>query len=169
MNRPSTFSRFSLPFMALLLWVAAAAAGVCSSCTRNNGDIGPWFGTWHLTRITANDQPLADYDGNIFWNFQNNIVMLSHTLTDQPGDHTVQRRWGTWEETDGALCITFAGYDNLGGPEGAEWKYMPFPILHLPYGSTAPLRIALHKGHRLELVYEATDGVTYRYYLNKQS
>ena len=34
-----------------------------SGCTHNNGDIGPWFGTWQVTGIDADGAPLAEYDG----------------------------------------------------------------------------------------------------------
>lgn len=168
MNGISVFMKVVRKCAWLLLWVAGAVAAL-SSCTRNNGDIGPWFGTWQLTSITADGKEMTDYNGRIFWNFQNNIIMLSRLASERPGDHTVERRWGTWEETEGYVNVTFSGYDQLTGPDGAGWKYVPFPILHLPYDSPAPLRIVARKGHRMELEYAATDGVTYRYYLNKQS
>jgi hypothetical protein len=35
-----------------------------ASCTRNHGDIGMWFGTWHVEQITAGGAP-TDVEGDI--------------------------------------------------------------------------------------------------------
>ena len=36
------------------------------SCTRNHGDIGPWFGTWHVESITVGGASVAT-DGDYFF------------------------------------------------------------------------------------------------------
>lgn len=39
-----------IPSVCLLLFVV-------SGCTRNNGDIGDWFGKWQVTEVKVNGLP----------------------------------------------------------------------------------------------------------------
>ena len=61
--------------LAVVLVSVMVMTGI-SSCTRNNGDIGPWFGTWKLTEITVDGTSDAGYEGNIFWKFQNDVFEM---------------------------------------------------------------------------------------------
>lgn len=72
------------------------------SCTQNNGEIDPWFGFWRLTSLTADGEPVEDYDNNIVWSFQNNIIMI-----DIYGDHEEYiESWGTWTCNDEETLMT---------------------------------------------------------------
>ena len=53
-------------FWCLVLAVYVMSAG----CTRNNGDIGDWFGTWQMTEISVNGVAVGNYEKNIFWQFR---------------------------------------------------------------------------------------------------
>lgn len=142
----------------------------CVSCTRNNGDIGNWFGTWQLMQISADGTPDTDYEKNIFWKFQNNIICMVRVVTDY-GDNTRYQRWGTWEESDGVLLLNFTYSDDSNSQEKGEngsGIYVPYTETHLSYGEVSVLRIVREKGSELWLEYEGEDGVKYEYYLKKQ-
>ncbi len=46
-----------------------------TGCTHNDGDIGPWFGTWQLENVMIDDKPEEDYHHDIFWQFQKHCVL----------------------------------------------------------------------------------------------
>ena len=57
---------YILSLLALLL---------TASCTRNHGDIGPWFGTWHVETITADGTPVTVV-GDYFFQFQSGVFRV---------------------------------------------------------------------------------------------
>ena len=72
------------------------------SCTRNHGDIGPWFGTWHVESITANGT-LVSVNGDYFFQFQSKVLrVLLVTERDQ-----LVESFGTWEENDSKMILSF--------------------------------------------------------------
>ena len=46
--------------------LAVLAIFVLGSCSKNNGDIGYWFGLWHLDSIEVNGEVDNNYDGNYY-------------------------------------------------------------------------------------------------------
>lgn len=75
-----------------------------ASCTTNNGDIGPWFGTWRVTEITTDGVADADYRGNMFFKFQSTVfeMLLVHD------DHGTENRFGIWnDDGKGTLTVSF--------------------------------------------------------------
>ena len=78
------------------------------SCTRNHGDIGPWFGTWHVESITVSGgiyqyiEPV-NVEGDYFFQFQSKVFRVSWV-----GDHeqTVES-FGTWDEDGNTMAIDF--------------------------------------------------------------
>ncbi|MBQ2163347.1 MAG: hypothetical protein II445_02450, partial [Muribaculaceae bacterium] len=48
-----------------------------SGCTKNNGDIGYWFGLWHLDSIELNGEVDNNYNGCYYFKFQNKVFCLS--------------------------------------------------------------------------------------------
>ena len=122
---------------------------VLGSCTRNHGDIGPWFGTWRVVGI-AGSAPLT-VDGNYFFQFQSKVFRVS-----QVGGHEqVVESFGTWEEDGDKMTITFPDPDVF---------YIQMPGLeaqnHFTVTTTSSKEVALTK----------TDaaGDTYVYRLEKQ-
>jgi len=153
-----------------LLVFALMCMLLATGCTRNNGDIGKWFGTWHLTEITADGRPEADYDGNIFWKFQNDIISMVRVNT-APAMNTRDQVWGTWSEGDGTLSLRFDYSDNANSVENAadgKGIYVPFAETHIPYGGVTMLRIEQQKGDAVRLSYTGEDGTEYGYFLKKQ-
>lgn len=76
-----------------------------SSCTHNNGDIGPLYGQWKLISIDADGIELPEYKGDVFWCFQGGAIQIL-SRTDQ---HEFEQRYGNWSLTDGdtRLVLTF--------------------------------------------------------------
>ncbi len=150
--------------------VVAALAFACllAGCTRNNGDIGDWFGTWQMTEVTANGTADKDYEKNVFWKFQNNVIALLRVNTGA-GDHSRSQVWGTWEDADGYLYLdfTYSGDSTPDDPNGT-YQYIPLEETHLPYGEVSALKIESREGDEMRLKYQAADGVVYMYTLNKQ-
>ena len=112
---------------------AAVVAALLSGCTRNNGDIGDWFGTWQMTELAVDGEPLPSYQDDIFWKFQNNVIELIKVQTGL-GEHGYDGRWGTWEEDGDRLLLRFDYADDKYPEEtGAAGKgiYAPFPELHI--------------------------------------
>ncbi len=134
---------------------------ICGGCTCNNGDIGPWFGNWHLEEITADGITTTDYDGNMFWQFQNDVICMP-----VPGPyHSGVFHWGTWTEQDGLLILDYDHHrDNA--PEETNNVFTPPAESHIPAGIIT-LTINRLSGGKLTLTYEAPEA-TYRYYLKKQ-
>lgn len=73
---------------------------VLAACTRNDGDIGSWFGTWHVESITADGSPVT-VDGDYFFQFQSSVFRLSHV-----GDHEQSlESFGTWDDSAGGTMV----------------------------------------------------------------
>lgn len=155
-----------LSSVCLLAFMAVVLPG----CTRNNGDIGNWFGTWQMTEVAADGEPQHSYERNIFWKFQNDIIVLVKVQTSE-GEHSRDDRWGTWEETGDRLLLDFTysddEYSEEDGGKGYG-RYAPFPELHIPYGEVSTLIIESRSGNRMKLRYVASDNVEYTYTLKKQ-
>lgn len=63
---------------------------VIAGCTRNDGDIGTWFGSWKLERITIDGLIDEKYKGDIFWQFQSSVFCARFsriTNTKSAGEH----------------------------------------------------------------------------------
>ncbi len=77
-----------------------------ASCTRNHGDIGIWFGTWHVEQVTA-DGVGVNLMGDYFFQFQNTVFRVSQVY----GHEQLVESFGTWEEQDGTMTIGFPDPD----------------------------------------------------------
>ena len=135
---------------------------VFSGCTQNNGDIGPWFGSWLLYEIDVDNTPDNTYSGNIVWAFQSSIIKMtvinSHHQTDE--------YWGTWEETDGFLTLNYTHSNAETAPGTNEYGFPP--SIYLPANGIIKLQIIEHSNNRLFLEYTKTDGIKIIYRLHKQ-
>lgn len=142
----------------LKLTIAVLAAVILSmlsaGCTHNNGDIGPWFGTWQVSRIEADGVPLPDYSGNVVLKFQNH-VMESRVQSE---NHSYSAYWCSWSETDGALKLEITPGDDSSG-------YVD--ELMIPWTPVNILRIRSQTGKSACLSRLSDEGVEYTYYLKK--
>ncbi len=148
-----------------------SAAMLFQGCTRNNGDIGPWFGMWQLMTVETDGVPDAGYESNIFWNFQNDVFSMNWRGTGAVELPRVQV-WGTWKEAGDDLILDFSHSDDrypLFGEHSGVNIYAPYIQTHLPYGEASALRIVKMKGSDLILTYEPDEaGVVYTYILKKR-
>ena len=121
------------------------------ACTRNHGDIGMWFGTWHVESITVNGSTVS-HEGDYFFQFQSHAFRVSLV-----GDREqLVESFGTWEEGEnGRLTITF--------PDASVF-YIQMPGLEALNDFTVNVE---SKG-QIVLSKTMTDGVSCVYSLKKQ-
>lgn len=143
-----------------LIITAVIAVFASTSCTHNNGDIGEWFGKWHLQSIEVNSVNDEDYDGNIVWKFQNNIVEM-----DVIDGHTHTEHYGTWKESDGKLILDFTHKDD--NHEAGTGQYAPPAQTYLP-SAVVGLKILKLSSSQLILQYDADASTVIVYTLRKQ-
>ena len=84
------------------IYILLLACFLLAACTRNHGDIGPWFGTWHVESITRDGSP-EPVIGDHFFQFQSKVFRVSMVY----GHEEVVESFGTWEENDGRMIISF--------------------------------------------------------------
>ena len=99
------------------LVVALVAGVIVTGCTQNNGNIGDWFGEWHLESITVNDVDDDTYTGDVLWKFQNDIVEM--VVVNAIG-HSHSEHYGTWSSDDAPLILNFTHHDDLHPAGSAE-------------------------------------------------
>lgn len=131
------------------------------SCTHNNGDIGHYFGTWKLDRMTINGADDVDYQNNVLWKFQAGVMCMVRV---DDVTHIKTEGWGTWEEDGNILRIGYIHHDDS-NPEGSS-KYSPLPETHIPKGVTE-LEILKQNSSTMELKYINNDGQVILYYFDK--
>jgi len=122
-----------------------------SSCTHNNGDIGIWFGTWHVESITTDGTP-ANVDGDYFFQFQNKVLRVSKV-----GSHeqTIES-FGTWNEDE-------SGKMNISFPDPTTF-YIAMPGLETHNDFT----VTTTSSHEVTFTKADATGITYSYHLKKQ-
>lgn len=104
-----------------------------SGCTHNDGDIGEWFGSWHLEQILINGEPDEEYATNqeqdklqVMVSFQSSVFFIGYI-----GSSEIYGSWSYAGETLTLIADTNSvGYLNpnyltpfpkvLGFPEGVE-------------------------------------------------
>lgn len=144
-----------------LALITAAIAMIHTGCTHNNGDIGPWFGTWHLDSVTIDGKTDGEYQGNIFWCFQSDVIRM---VVVDDATHTRSDHWGTWSEDDNQLFLKYTYSDDTYKP--GQGVYSPAHGIGLASGVTA-LTITSGPGSGLKLTHTLTTGETYTYVLSK--
>ena len=121
-----------------------------SACTRNHGDIGIWFGTWHVEQITAGGTPV-DVEGDYFFQFQNKVFRVSQVY----GHEQLVESFGSWEENDDKMTVFF--------PDATVY-YIVMPGLEGHNDFTVTTTSSR------EVTFTKTDanGTTFAYHLKKQ-
>lgn len=146
------------------MMLSAVLLIIISGCTRNNGDIGSWFGRWQVMEIQADGVSENDFRQQYFWEFQNNII---HMIWVGPEgyDHDIYECFGTWKELDGnAMQMDFSHSDDDGTQD-----YRPFGIFHFPDDAPFTLTIASQSGNDCNMKYTDPDsGIEYTYILRKR-
>lgn len=109
------------PKYCFLTCLATILLMTLNACTHNNGDIGVWFGSWHVEKIAnvATGEPVEGYDGRYFMQFQSSVIRI--VATDSL--HNYEQSFGMWDDSDeGLLHVYFPDaqqfHCNLPGIEG---------------------------------------------------
>lgn len=143
--------------------ISLIIAACFQACTHNNGDIGPFFGTWKVTEITIDSHSDESYKGNMFWAFQTSVINMRtvDTATNLSNDES----WGSWEEDGNTLRLFFTHTDDSNPSQGSH-KYTPLPASHLPAG-VSDLSIISISASDMKLEYSDPNGTVYGYSLKK--
>ena len=135
----------------LLYTISLIALLLMASCTRNHGDIGPWFGTWHVEQITAAGTPV-NVEGDYFFQFQSKVFRVSQVY----GHEQQVESFGTWEENDGnMMTISF--------PDPTVY-YIDMPGLEAHNSFT----VTTTSSGDVTFTKTTADGTIYTYHLKKQ-
>jgi hypothetical protein len=92
---------------------AILTLGALSGCTKNNGDIGLWFGLWHLDAIEIDGNPDPQYDGNYYFMFQSQVFCVRYIFEQ---DHEQREAFAKWQESDDGKTITINFADSRYNP-----------------------------------------------------
>jgi hypothetical protein len=111
------------------LFAAIIAVALFGSCTHNNGYIGDWFGVWRVTSIDIDGTPVEDYNGGVFFMFQNDLICV--TDREDYMYHNAARSWGRWSEDSNGLTLDFS-YTST--DENYAGYYVPEPASYLEDG-----------------------------------
>ena len=134
-----------------LSFISLIAVLLMASCTRNHGDIGIWFGTWHVEQITAGGAPV-NVEGDYFFQFQNKVFRVSQVY----GHEQMVESFGTWEEQDGGkMTVSF--------PDPTVY-YIVMPGLE----ATNDFRVTTTSSREVTLTKSDATGTSYAYRLKKQ-
>jgi len=120
------------------------------SCTRNHGDIGIWFGTWHVEQITADGNPV-NVEGDYFFQFQNKVFRVSQVY----GLNEMVESFGTWSEDGNTMTVDF--------PDPTVY-YIVMPGLEAHNSFT----VTTTSSHDVTFTKTNADGFIYSYRLKKQ-
>ncbi len=123
---------------------------VLGSCTRNHGDIGIWFGTWHVEQITADGMPV-NVEGDYFFQFQSKVFRVSQVY----GHEQIIESFGSWNEDGNTMTIDF--------PDSTVF-YIEMPGLEIHNSFT----VTNLSSKEITFTKSDTDGVVFSYHLKKQ-
>ena len=98
---------------------------MAGSCSTTDGDIGEWFGSWHLETIMINQEEDSSYSANpeIMFSFQGKIFNCSYMERAEI--------YGSWSYA-GEILTLIASY-NAGSGANVSYLFNPFPVaMHFP-------------------------------------
>ena len=121
-----------------------------SACTRNHGDIGIWFGTWHIEQITAGGTPV-NVEGDYFFQFQSKVFRVSQVY----GHEQLIDSYGTWEENGDKMTISFPDPSTI---------YITMPGLE----SRNDFTVTTTSSREVTFTKTDANGTTFAYHLKKQ-
>lgn len=134
--------------------LAVTALMFLSGCTHNNGDIGYWFGLWHLDAIEVDGSPVADYDGDTYFIFQGKVFCIR--CVDEL-NHDYIESFARWQESDDHQSMSLSFVDKHFAP-------VVSPLIPLELVTTFSVITLNDKDMILRHTHTET-GHTYTYYL----
>lgn len=111
--------------ITILYFIGIILALMSTGCTKTDGDIGDWFGSWHLETIIINGEEETSYTDNpeIMFSFQGNIFNAAYMERAEI--------YGSWSYA-GEILTLVANY-NAGSGSSVPYLFNPFPVaMHLP-------------------------------------
>ncbi len=133
-----------------LFIISVLSVLVLASCTRNHGDIGIWFGTWHVEQITADGTPV-NVEGDYFFQFQSKVFRVSQVY----GHEQLIDSYGTWDENGDKMTISF--------PDPSTF-YITMPGLE----SRNDFTVTTTSSREITFTKVDANGTTFAYHLKKQ-
>ncbi len=135
-----------------LITIICTVMILLSACTRNHGDIGIWFGTWHVEPIPASGTPV-NVEGDYFFQFQNKVFRVSRVY----GHEQLVESFGTWDESEDGNKMT------VSFPDPTTY-YINMPGLEVNNAFTVT------RTSSSDITFTKTDaeGTAYTYHLKKQ-
>ena len=131
-------------------------AFIAMGCTHNDGDIGPWFGSWAMPAMTVDGDTPPGFDPvATVWEFQSEVVRIG--LLDDHHDFAATA-WGTWREADGRLYLDFTHGNG-------EYTAPSWLLMHP--GKVLVLYIVERENRRMVLRYITPKGESVVYTLKK--
>lgn len=97
-----------------------------SSCTQNNGYIGPVFGSWSLVEISEDGTSLGLIDETVF-SFQNEVVQVARISSEFQRD----TRYGNFSVSDDVMTMTFLIEPS---PDNQGYQFVMPSWLYFPSG-----------------------------------
>ena len=137
-----------------LLYLAASLTTllILCGCTRNHGDIGIWFGTWHVEQITTGGAPV-NVEGDYFFQFQNKVFRVSQVY----GHEQLVESFGIWDESDDGDVMT------ISFPDSSAY-YIVMPGLEV----NNEFSITRMSSHEVTLTKTDLNGTTFAYHIKRQ-
>ena len=140
-----------------ILYIATLLMLAMTSCAKNNGDIGLWFGLWHLDQIEIDGVPDQSYDGRYYFLFQNNVFCIRHVIEEE---HSYLESYAKWNESDDGKILTINFIDTRFTPNFGP----DVPQNHL--NTITTLHVDTLNTTTMVLSYTNPDNsITYTYYL----
>lgn len=133
-----------------ILFILAAFVLAGAGCTRNNGDIGSWFGTWQVVSITSGDGNVEKLPCTVIVKFQSDIIQTC----EQFDHHEYYDYWANWRRTGDTLII-----------DGVKKSIAP--ALKLPGNSVVELEIVQAPGSVMVWRYLDSEGNSTEYNLKR--
>ena len=133
-----------------LFIISVLSVLVLASCTRNHGDIGIWFGTWHVEQITADGTP-KNVIGDYFFQFQSKVFRVSQVY----GHEQPVESYGTWDENGDRMTVSF--------PDPTTY-YIDMPGLE----SHNDFTVTTTSSREVTFTKTDANGTTFAYHLKKQ-
>lgn len=143
--------------LATNITLAIFALIALSGCTKNNGDIGHWFGLWHVDKIEIDGIDDPAYDGNFYFLFQNHVFCIRWV---DENNHESAESYARWQEDDNGQTMTVSFVDS---------NYSPtingdVPPTHFSDINNFNVITLNNEKMKLQLI-DADTGITYTYHL----
>lgn len=134
------------------------------SCSHNNGGPHELYGTWQLESIEVDGKTVNTYQGNFFWKFQADIILIQEV---DDISHSYKDHFGTYSysENNNTLTLNFIHSDN--DNPASTGQYAPPQAIFITEPVTV-FDIIILKGKTMTLQFTAPSGQQFIYNLSRR-